>query len=191
MSKIKLDSHSLEIELKDQYDLVIEKLNNGDIELDNAVLEIFIILKVFFEAVGAKEGKLPFFDLEKILDQIKPSKKEKTSEKNFNLGCFVFMLVRYGSTARQAYITVSKWINSDDFKCSEEKVKKAYEFFLKEGYVEEEDDNICLLNLYRYKVERIIGMANEPFPKMVRGKKAKEAFEMLMRDLEEIRKVES
>jgi|JI10StandDraft_1071094.scaffolds.fasta_scaffold43566_7 hypothetical protein len=176
--------------LCDEYDSIIQKLETGDIETKDASIQAFILTKEllsmarFGDGMSSLQG-LPF-DLDRILDHLNAVKegKERTSERNYKVGCLAFFLKQYGASEIQAHKALSECLPAE-ISCSAQTIKKAQEKFEKEAYIPKGSKAPYLLDLYIDKIEWVLGQIHAPFP--VQYKKAHTAYWTLIHDLERSR----
>lgn len=187
MRNEQIDSQEMITSLSDEYDSIILRLEAGDVEIKDATLQTLILVKEFlsraqFGDAASSLQKSPF-DLDRILDHLNGAtdKKEKTSERNYNLGCLAFLLKQYGASELQAHKALAEWL-PETISCKEQTIRKAQEKFEKEAYVPKGVDPVYFLDLYMDKAQWVLGQVHAPFPGQY--KKAHDAYLALCNDLE-------
>lgn len=163
---------------KDFNDLIAEWGNENGRNEDEILYELLFILKTYFEHIRELDPNEPCFDLNPVIDRISRKTKYNTKKEQYLFGCFVFGLKLFGSSWEQAYKAMSQYQGDGP-----DKYKKARYEFIRQMH-DKEMNKEEFVSLYGYTLKNIVEDTQESFPSDLQIKKARKAYEHLMKAIE-------
>lgn len=176
---------------KSEYKLLIEKdyqnwirlAENGEVPQKEAFMNMLIILQAYFEDMHESGEREPYFDVEPIINFFANEKDTKTEQKNYEIGCFVMALTKFGCTARQACMATGQFLGHRNG--SPQTSMKGYDLFRHSDDYEDDMDAEHFVSLNAYRLRKVIDSSVAKFPSHVRVKKAKAAYDLLLQVIDE------
>lgn len=165
-----------------EYQECLARAEQGGVAQKEAFANMLIILQAYFDDMQESDNSEPYFDVGPIIDFFADEKDVGTEKKNYEIGCFIMALTKYGSTASQACMATGVFLGHKNG--SKKTSMKSYDLFRHSGDYEDDMDAEQFINLNARRLRKVIDSAVAEFPDHVRMKKAREAYGLLLQSIE-------
>lgn len=183
MSNLKIRKQEYKETVEKDFNRLVQELDKDVRHPKETYIEMLVTLKTYFDDMRDLDPAEPWFDIEALINVIAGGKDYQTFKQNYQIGCFIEALVKCGSPARQACMATAELLGHRN-KSPETSIK-AHDLFKRSEKYDKDADAGQFVYMHVYMLRKFLMSVDKEFPDHVRVKKARSAYEVLSRLIDE------